>query len=273
MRSKKTAKQLHSITILPLFYPTLHIYSPHMRVQQVIFTFHAFLQPKTKETFAKWLMTQVEFAVLKQHCQCSMCKYFLCYCCCLGASCCAAGKCARITHTTPRLMATKSIGAKGSQYACQLHALLSFNLLGLHSAPFATSTTSSKWQVAMAMGLAMGTAMAMAMAMAPALVFLCPVSGSALLCLPRLSRNVARVFVAASFAIIWSICCLALSLLNLAFACYTSRACGDSQPAGYRISREYSAPPPELFFHWLVFSLLSFFFFVYDAAGSYSIIW
>lgn len=132
---------------------------------------------------------------------------------------------------------------------------------------------SSKWQVAMAMGLAMGTAMAMAMAMAPALVFLCPVSGSALLCLPRLSRNVARVFVAASFAIIWSICCLALSLLNLAFACYTSRACGDSQPAGYRISREYSAPPPELFFHWLVFLFLLSFFFVYVAAGSYSIIW
>lgn len=138
-------------------------------------------------------MTQVEFAILKQHWQCSTCKYFLCHCCCcyccLGASCCAVGKCARITHTTPRLMATKSIGEKGSQYACQLHALLSFNLLGLLSAP-TPATASGKWQVAMAMaiGLAMGTAMAMAMAMAPALVFLCPVSGSALLCLPRLSR-------------------------------------------------------------------------------------
>lgn len=116
--------------------------------------------------------------------------------------------------------------------------------------------------MAMAMGLAMGTAMgmAMAMAMAPALVFLCPVSGSALLCLPRLSRNVARVFVAASFAIIWSICCLALSLLNLAFACYTSRACGDSQPAGYRISREYSAPRLSSSFTGLFFSSFFLFF-------------
>lgn len=122
-------------------------------------------------------MTQVEFSILKQHSQCSTCKYFLCYCCCccyccLGASCCAVGKCARITHTTPRLMATKPIGEKGSQYACKLHTLLSFNLL---SGP-STAKASGKWQVAMAM------------AMAPALVFLCPVSGSALFCLPRLSR-------------------------------------------------------------------------------------